>query len=102
MTVTEESETESDTSSALGDLRVDFTESLDDPLQVVIYLDEFMTSATHAIPWRNIAAKNIRKIWSIGYEQATLNLENRHKMPNRAESKRLCCAVFSVYVFSLV
>ena len=34
--------------------------------------------------------------------QTTLNSENWQESPNRAKFKRLCCAEFSAYVFSLI
>ena len=43
-----DSETDSDTSSALDDLRGDSNKTMDDPIKADIDLDYFMDSANHA------------------------------------------------------
>ena len=67
MTEINASETESDTPSALDDLGGDFTQSLDDTLQLEIDLGGLMSTETHARPWRNIKSKHISKIWHIDH-----------------------------------
>ena len=66
---------ESDTSSALYELGGDFTQSLDDPLQLDIDLGELMASTTHSRPLRNIKSKHLRKIWQIDNYTSTRTID---------------------------
>ena len=61
LTVTTESKMDSYTPSALDYIGGDFTQSLDDPLQVDIGLNGFVANVTHARHRENITAKHLRK-----------------------------------------